>query len=308
YALALLTALATSGAVRAHAGSSCVIGYPFKSSDPRTDVSFNESAVLRAFSPQQIVNATPGLSIKVWYNDEHALTLGVRRVIVQTKAGTTTTDYPVSALSTNPGSVLNPQVGTMTLDGDQAGTDTSACSGYPDLCDRPMFPALFITDITTNPTSTAGDWQHGGTPIPPHAVFGTWQGAVRPVNKTRAPALITVRPPDPLPGGLLRLGLVQSRPHRRLQALHDGHRLRRPERLHHRLLRRRRLPQQPDHSRVHGLRPVPHGGHLRSRDGRLHQSRPGRRHALHRRQRVHADRRLCGRRLCGNEPRSVHGL
>src|SRR5206468_9834678 len=219
YALALLTALATSGAVRAHAASSCVIGYPFKSSDPRTDVSFNQSDVLRALSPQQIVNATPGLSIKVWYNDEHALTLGVRRVIVQTKTGTTTTDYPVSALSTNPGSVLNPQVGTTALDGDQAGTDTSACSGYPDLCDRPMFPALFITDITTNPTSTAGDWQHGGTPIPPHAVFGTWKGAVRPVNKTRSPALITVLPDanparnywnlgsgDPAPLGLTNQG------------------------------------------------------------------------------------------------------
>src|SRR5439155_1101274 len=78
------------------------------------------------------------------------------------------------------------------LDGDRAGTDTSACSGYPALCDRPMFPALFITDITTNPTSTAGDWQHGGTPIPPDAVFGTWKGAVRTVNKTRSPALVTV--------------------------------------------------------------------------------------------------------------------
>ena len=163
YALALLTALAASGAVRAHAASSCVIGYPFKSSDPRTDVSFNESEVLRAFSPQQTVNATPGLSIKVWYNDEHALTLGVRRVIVLTKTGTTTTDYSVSALSTDPGSVLDPQVGTTALDGDQAGTDTSACTGYPDLCDRPMFPALFLTDISTDPNSTAERWHTAPT-------------------------------------------------------------------------------------------------------------------------------------------------
>src|SRR5206468_2027985 len=56
YALALLAALATSGALRAHAaGGSCVIGYPFKSSDPRTDVDFNESEVLRAFSPERTV-------------------------------------------------------------------------------------------------------------------------------------------------------------------------------------------------------------------------------------------------------------
>src|SRR5438874_1503049 len=194
FALALLTALATSGAIRAHARTVTVLpcSYPFKSTDPRTYVAFNESEVLRAFSPQGTINALPGLTIKVWYNDENALTLGVRRVIVKTFTGTTTTDYPFSALTQNPGGVLNPQVGTMTLDGDQAGTDTSACSGYPDLCDRPMFPALFITDITTNPTSTAGDWQHGGTPIPPHAVFGTWKGAVRTVDKTRSPAVITV--------------------------------------------------------------------------------------------------------------------
>src|SRR5437016_4382122 len=204
YALALLTALGTSGAIRAHAAgvTSCVIAYPFDSSDPRTSVDFNESEVLRAFSPQQTVNATPGLTIKVWYNDEHALTLGVRRVIVQTKTGTTTTDYPVSALPSDPGSVLYPQVGTTALDGDQAGTDTSACTGYPDLCDRPMFPALFLTDISTDPNSTAGDWQHGGTPIPPHAVFGTWKAAVRTVDKTKSPAAITVTPDsDPAKNG-----------------------------------------------------------------------------------------------------------
>src|SRR5207247_171520 len=139
--------------------------------------------------------------------------------IVQTKTGTTTTDYPVSALSTNPGSVLNPQVGTTALDGDQAGTDTSACSGYPDLCDRPMFPALFITDISPDPSSTAGDWQHGGTPIPPHAVFGTWKAAVRTVDKTGSSPVITVTPDgdpakngwnlgagDPAPSGLQSQG------------------------------------------------------------------------------------------------------
>src|SRR2546426_20064 len=221
YAVALLTALVTSGAIRAHAagGTSCVIAYPFDSSDPRTSVDFNESEVLRAFSPQQTVNATPGLTIKVWYNDEHALTLGVRRVIVKTHSGTTATDYPVAALPSDPGSVLYPQVGTTALDGAQAGTDTSACNGDPDLCDRPMFPALFITDISSDPNSTAGDWQHGGTPIPPHAVFGTWKAAVRTVDNTKSPAAITVTPDsdparnrwnldggDPAPSGLHNQG------------------------------------------------------------------------------------------------------
>jgi hypothetical protein len=48
-----------------------------------------------------------------------------------------------------------------------------------------MFPALFITDITTDPTSTSGDWQFDGTPIAPTAVYGAWKAAVRTVNYTR---------------------------------------------------------------------------------------------------------------------------
>src|SRR5438094_356685 len=148
----------------------CVLGYPFTSPDPRTSVVFNESEVLRAFRPSV---ARPGERLMVFYNDEHALTLGVRRVLVKTSAGTSMTDYPLSPLTSSPDGVLDPQVGSMTLDGDQAGTDTSSCAGFPDLCDRPLFPALFITDITDNPDSMAGDWQFGGTPIAPNAVFWT---------------------------------------------------------------------------------------------------------------------------------------
>src|SRR5437588_34510 len=70
----------------------------------------------------------------------------------------------------------------------------ATCAGYPDRCDRPMFPALFLTDITTDPASRAGDWQTGGSPIAPHAVFGTWKAAVRTVDNTKAPAVVTVTP------------------------------------------------------------------------------------------------------------------
>ena len=184
-ALALLAAVATSGATPAAARTTLdTCGYIFSSTNPRTNVAFSESGVLRAFSPKGSVRAEPGLTIKVWYNDEHALTLGVRRVVVKTTTGTRTTDFPFTTLATNPGGVLYPKVGASALDGDLAGTDTAKCTGYPDLCDRPMFPALFLTDISTDPNSTAGDWQHGGTPIPPHAVFGTWKAAVRTVDKT----------------------------------------------------------------------------------------------------------------------------
>ena len=198
--------------------------YPFSSSDQRTNVAFNESTVLKSFDPIGSFTATSGATIKVWYSDEHALTLGVRRVIVKTTSGSTTMDYPVTPLCSTPASgcsvVANQtcdashscppgtacgadgicvlQVGASALNGDQAGTDACTCTGAQDLCDRPMFPALFITDITNDPNSRSGDWQSGGTPIPPHAVFGTWKSAVRTVDRTKTPPLVTVTPdPDP---------------------------------------------------------------------------------------------------------------
>src|SRR2546428_1747540 len=130
FALALLAAVAASGAIRAHAGTKTsatdTCGYPGQGGDPRVTVAFNESTVVAGFSPQGTVTAGPGLSIKLWYNDEHALTLGVRRVSVKTKTGTAGTDYPLAALCSTPTpgcGVTNPPVGTTALGGDQAGTD-----------------------------------------------------------------------------------------------------------------------------------------------------------------------------------------
>jgi hypothetical protein len=223
----------------------CVLGYPFSSTEPRTSVLFNESEVLRALQPGV---AGSGGRLKVFYNDEHALTLGVRRVLVKTNTGTSMTDYAVSPLTTNPGGMMNPQVGTMTLDGDQAGTDASQCAGFPDRCDRPMFPAVFITDITNDPSSTAGDWQFGGTPIRPSAVYGTWKAAVRMVDRTKNPPVVTVTPDadptknnwnldggDPAPAGLTNegygaeivwnvdaLGLIEGHVYRVQVVVHDG--------------------------------------------------------------------------------------
>src|SRR5439155_437392 len=105
-----------------------------------------------------------------------------------------------------PAGTTNPDVGATDLDGDNAGTDRNMCTGFPDLCDRPLFPALFITDITDEPSSKAGDWQSGiidpqsgaaapeAIPVPPDAVFGTWKGAVRTLDKTKNPPLVTVTP------------------------------------------------------------------------------------------------------------------
>jgi hypothetical protein len=121
----------------------------------------------------------------MFYNDEHAMTLGVREVVVKSASGSTTTDYPVSGLASDPGSVTNPKTGSNILAGDQSGIDQSL---------RPMWPALFVTDVSTDRTSRAGDWQQGGVPIGPNAVYGTWKGAVRTVDNTVSPSTVTITP------------------------------------------------------------------------------------------------------------------
>ena len=162
--------------------------YPFASSNPLTSVAFNESTVLKAAN----LDLTNG-AFEVWYSDEHALALGVGQVNVKTASGTTTTNYPIAALTSNPGVALNPAVGTTFTTGDQAGTDVS---------DRPMAPSLFLTDITNNPNNRSGDWQYGGTAIAPSAVFGTWKSFTRTVDHTTSTPTVTVMTAiDPVKNG-----------------------------------------------------------------------------------------------------------
>jgi len=236
--------------------TNCSILYPFSSSKLRTNVVFNESEVLRTFGPQGGVLFSPvcvggantglpcssdtncpgstcGVNIKLWYNDEHAMILGVNKVSLKTGTGTATTNYTVSPLCSTPATgcaQTNPQVGTTVQDGDQAGTDGNTLSGTSttcpyDLCDRPLWPALFVTDITSDASSVAGDWQSGTpqvcmggtnagkscslpadcpggtcptvpatetTAIPPSAVFGTWKSAARALDKTKNPPVATL--------------------------------------------------------------------------------------------------------------------
>src|SRR4051812_47705057 len=119
-------------------------GYPYASSNPLTSTVFNESDVLRAIRP---AGSWPNGIVQMFYNDEHALTLGVHQVAVKTSSGTTTTNYPVTPLATNPGSATDPQTGTNVLSGDENGLDASL---------RPMWPVLFITDISNDPASRVG--------------------------------------------------------------------------------------------------------------------------------------------------------
>ena len=229
-------------------------GYPYGTAPDLSSVVFSESTMLQQYAADF---TSSGNTIKVWYVDEHAMTLGVDTVVVKTAQGTTTTDYsssftPFDSTTLSAVSPSSPlPVGTTALTGAQAGTDLATWSqgyGYLDH-GRPIWPALFITDITDIPTSTAGDWQQAGiTAVPPNAVYGAWKGAVRTVDQTRTPWAISVTPdadpaknywtgvPDTPPAGfgttdgygtevvwnLDSLGLVPGRTYRLQVMIHDG--------------------------------------------------------------------------------------
>src|SRR5206468_103912 len=138
-------------------------GYPSSSSSPLSSVAFRESEVLRDIQPS---GGSPTATIRVYYNDEHALTLGIHQVAIKSAAGTMTTDYPVSPLPASPSAVMDPKTGSNELSGPQSGLDVSQ---------RPMWPVLYITDTTNNPNDRSGDWQMGGRPRGPNAVYGSWK-------------------------------------------------------------------------------------------------------------------------------------
>src|ERR1043165_9151556 len=98
----------------------CTLGYPNNNNLPMSAVIFNESEVLRKISPDSTTCSNDGF-IRVWYNDEHALTFGVRSVSLKTISGTTTTSYPVSVYTGVPGCITNPLVGATDPLGDQSG-------------------------------------------------------------------------------------------------------------------------------------------------------------------------------------------
>jgi hypothetical protein len=171
----------------------CTAPYPFTSGNPRTSVAFNESEVLAAFRVTTTEDGCTPLTLNMFYSDEHALTLGVRQTQVKTCAGITVTGVcTVSAMVNHPADhVHSPMTGCTEAAG---GVDPSG---------RPMAPVVFITDLDTFPGSSnplAGDWQFGGTGIPPDDVFGTWKAAVSTLDQTVSPNVITVTPdPDPAP-------------------------------------------------------------------------------------------------------------
>jgi extracellular elastinolytic metalloproteinase len=133
-------------------GGGCVLGYP-SGTTGRPAVTFNESEVLRAFG---VFGTGVSSHVALFYNDEHAMTLGVNPFVT-----------PVTAMTMNPDHAMNPSVG------DRTATDPSG---------RPEFPAAFVTNISNDPTSRAGDWQqqaNNDNAVSPSDVFGTWKAATK---------------------------------------------------------------------------------------------------------------------------------
>jgi hypothetical protein len=66
----LALCLSTGGLIVAsnpsRACETCVLGYPYSSTNPRTSVAFNESEIMRAFSTNVAGRRD---TIRVWYND-----------------------------------------------------------------------------------------------------------------------------------------------------------------------------------------------------------------------------------------------
>ncbi|HET6810399.1 MAG TPA: hypothetical protein VFH50_05250 [Acidimicrobiales bacterium] len=139
-----LTLAATTGMVMASARSTSTAidscGYP-NSSSARAATVFNENTLTRAV---QVVGSGTSARVVVFSNDENGVLLGVGSA----------THFSGSL------HVQNPSLG------DTAATDPSG---------RPLHPALFVTDITSNASSNVGDWQQGGAPVRFLSdVFGTW--------------------------------------------------------------------------------------------------------------------------------------
>jgi uncharacterized repeat protein (TIGR01451 family) len=177
--------------------------YP-NSATSLTSAVFNESSVLASFGADVSDEA-----LKLFYTDEHAMALGVSAVTVITSSSSKTTNYyTVSPLTTDPGSIASPSVGAPYYPPSSPLTSSQSAlalaqgnqtqPGATDAAGRPMFPSLYLTDITNmtadqlaSPAGHAGDWQYGGTPIAPTNVFGAWKSFTETIDRTKNTVTLT---------------------------------------------------------------------------------------------------------------------
>ncbi len=104
-----------------------------------------EPYILWAINPDPGTPVVKGGAIKVFYQDEWPITLGAGNV----SPSTSSKDH-----------VVNPNVGDET---------------QKDANNFPWYPALFLSDITSDPNNKSGDAQNGGTPHKPDEVYGAWK-------------------------------------------------------------------------------------------------------------------------------------
>jgi hypothetical protein len=152
-----------------------VCGYPDNSNSPRSLVRFKSNECVASIAPQpgSFVALGAGESIRLWYSGPHAITLGLRKIILKQGKSTTTIDCDVSPMILNPWNASPPRTGCEPSGDELSGVDREG---------RPISPVLFVTEITTDPSSRVGDWQQGGVGVLPHAVFGTWKAGVKRIE------------------------------------------------------------------------------------------------------------------------------
>ncbi len=155
----------------------CNIYYPYDTVvNPLTSTDFNENEVLREFEPAEI--AVLNDTVRLFYNDEHTLSLGVSQVSVKTSGGTTVTTCAISPFpASNPPCtpvpgvnggfachVADPQVGTTGVPSNPT-NDATCTQNNVDPSGRPVYPALFITDLTLNGWNACSKpWADAGPP------------------------------------------------------------------------------------------------------------------------------------------------
>jgi hypothetical protein len=189
--LAMREAGGTGGGVDEEC-KACILPYPNNLSLPRSGAVFNENEVLVASEPGMLTCGTQPAQIKVWYADEHPLCIGIRQINIKTLTGTTSYNYPVTPATTSASIIENPLFGATDQTGEFTGNDVSVGGG------RPIWPALFITDISVDPLNREGDWQRGGLAFTPNKIYGMWKSATRTIDKTRTPNVVTITvDPDP---------------------------------------------------------------------------------------------------------------
>jgi uncharacterized repeat protein (TIGR01451 family) len=160
--LLLVVLAGTASAVRPHnalAVSTDTCGYnPLAAPAPGGGtVIFDENSVTRAIAYYPIGLGLGG-HVGVFTNDESGLYIG---------SGGTASSHVSGQLY---GEAVPPTFGS--------GSDAKA---------RPNAPTLYLTDITSNPSATGGDWENGGQPAATGAtaLYGSWSPTIgtKPVNK-----------------------------------------------------------------------------------------------------------------------------